>query len=155
MTAIKRLKYKPERKHVPILPKGGLRRSKIDTEQETLSGNVKGFKASAPEERAVRAVVKRPSVVNYLFRMTIGAERNMPGFKELDLLVETHSLWYAIEIDSAFTHRAKGTSDILHDAIILQNLKHLNIYPRVIHLDQDADLANQKMADQTFRNLLG
>jgi hypothetical protein len=79
----------------------------------------------------------------------------MPGFKELDLLLETTNMFYAIEIDSAFTHRNKGTSDILHDALVLNALKNLNVYPQVIHLDQDADLATQTMADRTFKKLLG
>ncbi len=152
---IKRLNYHRPRKPVPVLPKGGLKRSGIDTEQETLTGEVNGFKASAPEERAVRGLVKRPTVVNYFFRMALGAERNLPGFKELDLLIETNSIWYAVEVDSPFTHRNKGTSDILHDAIVLENLTHLNVYPRVINLDQDADLSNQLQADQTMKNLLG
>lgn len=153
--AIKRLKYPRKRREVPILPKGGLRRTGLDTERETLSGSVNGFKASAPEERAVRGAVKHPKVIGVTFRMTIGAGRNLPGFKELDILLETPGMFYAIEVDSAFTHRDKGTSDVLHDAIVLENLKHLNIYPRVIHWDQDADLSTQKQADQTVRNLIG
>jgi hypothetical protein len=153
--AVKRLKFQRPRRPVPILPKGGLRRTGPDTEQETLTGEINGFKASAPEERAVRGAVKHPSVIDYTFRMTIGAERNMPGFKELDLLLETTNMFYAIEIDSAFTHRNKGTSDILHDALVLNALKNLNVYPQVIHLDQDADLATQTMADRTFKKLLG
>jgi hypothetical protein len=153
--AIKRTTFKRPRRPVPILPKGGLRRQRIDTEQETLSGEVNGFKASAPEERAARALSKNDKVTNFRFRMTVGAERNLPGFKELDYLIESTGMYYAVEVDSAFTHRKKGTSDILHDAIILENLKHLNVYPRVIHWDQDADLATQKQADQTVRNLIG
>jgi hypothetical protein len=89
--------------------------------------------------------------------MTIGAEgRNLPGWKELDYLVETiYGMYYAVEVDSAFSHRLKGTSDVLHDAIILENLKHLNIYPHVVHWDIDRDLPNAQTARQTVKNLVG
>lgn len=154
---IKRLSYSRRRSNPPpILPKGGLRRSGEAREPELFTGVVKGFKASRGEERAANALYQNPKVSSFFFRMTIGAERNMPGFKELDYLIEsTTGMYYAVEVDSAFSHRFKGTSDILHDAIILENLNHLNIYPRVIHWDIDHDLPSAAVAKQTVRNLVG
>jgi len=158
MAAIKRLTFHKQRKLPPILPKGGLRRSSDpDREPELFTGTVKGFKASKGEERAANALYANSKVADFYFRMTIGAEaRNLPGWKELDYLIEsTTGMYYAVEVDSAFSHRFKGTSDILHDAIILENLKHLNIYPQVIHWDIDHDLPNAAVAKQTVRNLVG
>jgi hypothetical protein len=153
---IQRLTYRKPPARPPILPKGGLRRSGAQAEPELFTGMVKGFEASKGEERATNQLSIHPKVVNFFFRMTIGAERNMPGFKELDLLVETYSgMYYAIEVDSEFTHRDKGTSDVLHDAIVLENLKFLNIYPQVIHWDIDRDLPNAQTAWQTVNNLIG
>ncbi len=153
---MKRLKFQRVRRAPPILPKGGLRRSPSAAEPEALTGEVKGFKASAGEERAANALGQNSKVADFFFRMTIGAERNMPGFKELDYLIEsTSGMYYAVEVDSAFTHRDKGTSDILHDAIVLENLKNLNIFPQVIHWDIDRDLPNRETAKQTVKQLVG
>ncbi len=153
---IKRLTYSRPRKAPPILPKGGLRRDGEAREPELFTGMVKGFTASQGEERAANALAINQKVRDFYFRMTIGAERNMPGFKELDYLIETTSgMYYAVEVDSVFSHRDKGTSDILHDAIILENLKSLNLYPRVIHWDIDRDLPNRATAEQTVKNLVG
>ena len=155
--SIKRMTYPRRRSNPPpVLPKGGLRRSGEAREPELFTGEVKGFKASQGEERAATALTKNEKVREFYFRMTIGAERNMPGFKELDLLVEKiDGSYVAIEVDSAFTHRDKGTSDVLHDAIVLNALKSLNIHPQVIHLDIDRDLPDQKTADKTMKNLFG
>jgi hypothetical protein len=154
---VKRLTYSRRRSSPPpVLPKGGLRRSGPAREPELFTGQVKGFKASMGEERAANALVQNPKVADFFFRMTIGAERNMPGFKELDYLIETTGgMYYAVEVDSAFTHRDKGTSDILHDAIVLENLKNLNVYPQVIHWDIDRDLPDARTARQTVKNLVG
>jgi hypothetical protein len=154
---LKRIPYKQPRNPLPVMPKGGLGRSRKEAaEPELLTGLVKGWKASKGEERAAIAISRNTHIAEYVFRMTIGAERNMPGFKELDFLITTtYGMYYAVEVDSAFTHREKGTSDILHDAIILQNLKHLNIYPQVIHWDIDRDLPDIPTAEKTVRNLVG
>lgn len=154
---VKRLKYPRARKAPPILPDGGLRRSdRAPREPELFTGMVKGFTASQGEERAAGALARNVNVRDFFFRMSIGAERNMPGFKELDYLIETTSgQYYAVEVDSAFTHRDKGTSDVLHDAIILNNLKHLDIFPRVFHWDIDRDLPDAETARQTVKQLVG
>ena len=150
-----RMKFKRPRRQLPVMPRGGLRRSPSEHEPEVLSGLVKGWKASKGEERAAIALSRNSNVADFVFRMTIG-ERNMPGFKELDFLITSKvGMYYAVEVDSAFTHRDKGTSDILHDTLMLQALKHLNIYPQVIHWDIDKDLPDIKTAAQTVKQLVG
>jgi len=154
--SVKRLTYHRPPARPPILPKGGLRRSGEAREAELFTGMVKGFTASKGEERAANALTKNEKVKDFFFRMTIGAERNMPGFKELDYLIETTSgMYYAVEVDTAFTHAGKGSSDKLHDRIIEEALKFLNLYPEVIHWDIDRDLPNAETAKQTVRNLVG
>lgn len=156
MKTTKRLTYHRPPARPPVLPRGGLRRTGEAREAELFVGEVKGFKASKGEERAANAFTKNEKVADFFFRMTIGAERNMPGFKELDFLVQaTNGMYYAVEVDSEFTHRDKGTSDILHDALVLESLKPLDIYPQVIHWDIDRDLPDRRTAEQTVKNLVG
>ena len=126
-------------------------------EGEVLAGTVNGMKASAPEERLFRALKKNPKVQGMEFRYTIGAPRGLPGWKEVDYLVASLGLVYAIEVDTAFTHRGKKESDRLHDAIVLNALRQqgLNVYPSVIHLDGESELVDQKNADTTVRRMFG
>lgn len=155
MKRIKRLKYRTGGERVR-LPAGGLgRRMAEAARDEHLTGQVQGLPASEGEERSVRAAEKNSNVRQVHFRVPVGAARNMPGWKELDLLIEARSgLYYAIEVDSEFTHRNKSNADILHDAIILHELSYLNIYPKVFHVDNERDLASQQMADETFRRII-
>lgn len=124
-------------------------------EAELLEGQVNGMKASAGEERFAKALRKITAVDGFEFRYTIGAPRGLPGWKELDFVVVKGGTLYAIEIDTAFTHRDKGASDTLHDAIVLKELKKLgmNLHPVVIHLDGESDLTDQKGADTTAKRL--
>lgn len=151
--APKRIKYRktglPGR---PIVPKSaGIGRHLFDMDTEVLAGSVQGKKASAGEERFARAL-QSMSVDGYYFRMAVGAERNLPGWKELDFLVIKGGMYYAFEVDTAFTHRNKQNADVLHDAIILNALQSLNLYPQVFHIDGEADLGTQELADQTARS---
>ena len=114
---------------------------------EELIGEVQGFPASAPEERLAKAFDK--AEIQYIFRYTVGGPRGLPGWKEIDFLVLTKGVVYPIEVDTAFTHRGKQASDVLHDAII-QNDKDLQalgqIWPEVLHVDGDTTLANDENA---------
>lgn len=124
------------------------------TEPELLQGSVSGMKASMPEERFANALNKLG--LQYTFRYTIGAPRGMPGWKELDFLVVKGGMLYAFEVDTAFTHRDKGRSDVLHDALVLKELEKLgmDVYPQVIHVDGESDLATQDNSDKTAKRVL-
>lgn len=120
-----------------------------DTEPEQLTGVVQGMNASAPEERMAKALDK--AGIQYIFRYTVGAPRGLPGWKELDFLVSSGGLLHAVEVDTAFTHRNKQQSDVLHDAIVLndQNIKAMGeVYPQVLHVSGDSDLSDQDSADK-------
>lgn len=120
-----------------------------DSEPEQLSGEVQGKKASAPEERMAKAFDK--AGIQYIFRYVVGAPKGLPGWKELDFVVSANGVMNAIEVDTAFTHRNKQNSDVLHDAIILNDryLRQMGeMWPQVRHVDGDSDLADQQRADR-------
>lgn len=119
------------------------------TEPEQLTGQVQGMQASAPEERMAKALDK--AGIQYLFRYTVGAPRGLPGWKELDFLISSGGLLQAVEVDTAFTHRNKQQSDVLHDAIVLndQSIQAMGeLYPRVMHVSGDSDLSDQDSANK-------
>jgi hypothetical protein len=148
-----RLKYKGKKSARGYIPRGGLGRSTSDVAKEIFGGEVQGKKASQIEERFAKALDKKG--IPYQFRVAVGASRNMPGWKELDFLVEKSGTYFAVEIDSAFTHRDKGSSDVLHDAIVLKELAGLPMYPEVLHFDMERDLVTQEETDKTVeRNIL-
>ncbi len=122
--------------------------SREDT-NEMLTGMVNGMKASAPEERLARELDK--SGTGYEFRYTIGAPRGLPGWKEVDFLVYGKVQVYAIEVDTAFTHRMKKRADVLHDAEVLKDLGKLGlqVYPQVFHLDGESELVDEKNTKNT------
>ncbi len=126
-----------ERINLPTWP----RHSDLEA-PEQLMGSVNGLQASAPEERLAKALDK--AGINYVFRYTVGAPRGLPGWKELDFLIQHTGLIYAVEVDTAFTHRKKANADVLHDAII-QNDKQIQamgtLWPTTLHADGDSELA--------------
>ena len=123
---------------------------------EVLLGRVGDLEASAPEERLARALDK--ARLSYQFRLTAGAPRGLPGWKELDFVISANGLLYAFEVDTAFTHRQKENADVLHDAIILNDpyLRSMGeFYPRVIHVDGDSDLASMENAQKYVKAFFG
>ena len=124
-------------------------------EAELLEGQVNGMKASAPEERMAKALSGKK--IPFEFRYTLGAPRGLPGFKELDFLIQANGQYYAVECDTEFTHRNKGASDVLHDAIVLKDLRGegFQVFPEVLHIMGETDLADQLSANNTVKRLFG
>lgn len=142
----------------PILPAPFKPTIGDDNESENLVGQVHGMKASAPEERLVTDLEKHPKVQSVQFRYVVGAPRGLPGWKEVDVLAASFGLVYAIEVDTEFTHRdKKQEADRLHDVIVLNALRAegLNVYPQVIHLDGETELADGKNTHNTVRRMFG
>jgi len=140
----------------PVLPSPHKPRVDTGNQPEILGGMVQNKKASAPEERFANALSKLKSVDSFNFRQTLGAPRGLPGWFEIDFVVASRGLIYAIEVDSQFTHRQKsGRSDVLHDAKALKQLSRqgMQVYPSVIHLKMETDLVDQKWADISARRL--
>lgn len=123
---------------------------------EMLTGMVNDMTASAPEERMANAL--REAGIPFQFRMVIGAPKGMPGWKELDFLIESKGLLYATEVDTAFTHRNKEQKDKLHDALVLNDRtlqSYGELYPQVFHVDGDYDLASRNTAKAYVRRTFG
>lgn len=124
-------------------------------EPEVLAGEVKGKKASMAEERFFRELDKSKIIEGYEFRYALGAPRGLPGWIEIDGLIAQKGMIYAVEIDSAFTHRDKKESDRLHDTKVLTYLKRmgLNVFPNVIHIDGELDLVDKNTTKTTVKRL--
>ena len=123
----------------------------VSDESERMTGMVKGIKASEPEERFAQALDRAGKA--YVFRYVFGAPKYAPGWKEMDFVI-IDGLVYLVEIDTVFTHRSKGSSDILHDTLALtdQSFKQFGeVYPSVIRVDGDFDLADKQSADRFVR----
>lgn len=132
--------------HVSIQPEEG----------EVLLGQLMGKEASAPEERLGKALQK--AGINFMFRYVMGAPKGLPGWKEIDFLVPVNGLVYAVEVDTAFTHRSKGQKDKLHDALILQDkgVQEMGtLWPTVFHADGDSELADSPNAEQYVKRNFG
>jgi len=150
---VKIIKMRPPR---AILPSPHKPRMGTGEQPEVLSGEVQDKKASAPEERFANTLEKLSSVDGYTFRQTFGAPRGLPGWFEVDYVVSSRGMQYAIEVDSEFTHRMKtGRGDVLHDAKVLKQLKGQGgqVYPQVIHLTMERELVNQEWSDRTGKRL--
>lgn len=153
---IKRIKYKGVRPGRPVDSMGSIgRRITSDYNNEILEGQVQGKKASQYEERWFRAVSKIKAVDESHFKISVGAGRGQPGWKELDALHRWNGLYYAFEIDTEFTHRQKQNADVLHDAIVLNELEYIGIYPKVFHIDGEKELSGADEAMTTARNYFG
>lgn len=141
----------------PNLPSPIRPQADPDREAEVLVGEVQGMKASMPEERLHNALAANRNVQGLEFRYTLGAPRGLPGWFELDYLVASGGQHYAIEVDTEFSHRMKVRSDALHDARVLKSLRGqgLTVYPSVIHLDGETDLADPAAARSAVGRLFG
>lgn len=151
---IKTFKFRTQRNPIKINLPGFPQIS--PPEDEPLTGVVQDKEASAGEENLARAYSE--AGFQYYFRHVIGAPKGLPGWKELDFLVLTKGMLYAVEVDTAFTHRNKEQADILHDAIILNDRElnsHGTLYPQVFHVDGELELATRDMARGYVRRTFG
>lgn len=124
--------------------------------EEPLTGMVNDMEASAPEERLANALTK--ARIPFYFRYVVGAPRGLPGWKELDFLASHNGILYAMEVDTAFTHRKKQNADVLHDAIVLNDpqIQEMGtVYPQVLHVDGDSDLADSKNSENFVKQRFG
>lgn len=127
---------------------------------EQLDGFVQGKKATDDEERFAKALDKIGSVQGYEFRMALGAPRGMPGWRELDYLVQTPGGWRAFEIDdTSFVHRGESArnADQTRDLQRIQALERQGIHLArgIEHVDAVMWLDTQAKADARVRELFG
>lgn len=126
---------------------------------EGLTGMVQGKTAAQDEERFARALDRNSQVMGYEFRLAVGAPKGMPGWRELDFLVETYSGYRAFEIDdTSFVHKGESAraTDRLHDISRVQALQNMGaeVAHGVEHVDAVAHLQNQNDANRKVRELI-
>ena len=124
--------------------------------EEILSGFVDGMPAKRDEEFFMQEIRRLPGVGKTEFRATLGAARFMPGWLELDALVETQRGYRAFEIDDmSFVHLGQRESNEtkIKDHRRIDGLKKKGINVRVIeHLDA-ADLETRAEAKKLIRKI--
>ncbi len=125
--------------------------------EEILSGFVDGIPAARGEEFFMQEVRKLPNHKGSQFRMTLGAPRNMPGWLEMDALIETINGYRAFEIDDmSFVHlgQRESAETKVKDLRRMNGLAKYGITPRkgIEHIDA-ADLDNRMLAKNTIAEL--
>lgn len=124
--------------------------------EEILSGYIDGFPAARGEEFLVTELRKSRNVRNVSFRMAVGAPRNLPGWLELDLLVETYNGYRAFEVDDmSFVHlggRETNESKV-KDLRRVAGLRKMGYNVREIeHIDDDK-LQDRQLTRRTLEEL--
>ena len=125
--------------------------------EEVLTGYVDGIPAKRDEEFFMSEVRKVPSVKNSTFRMAVGAPRNMPGWLELDALLETMGGFRAFEIDDmSFVHlgqRENAETKVKDLRRVAGLAKYgINVPKGIEHLDA-ADLETRAQTKNVVREL--
>lgn len=132
------------------------RRPRFSNTPEQLLGSFRGMKASDIEERFGNALQSSKLVRNVLFRMPVGAPRGMPGWRELDFLVETNYGYRAFQTDDVeFVHRGTSAQDQFADLQIMYHLRNSGILLKEIEHVPSTKLADSKQAGRTVKELLG
>jgi hypothetical protein len=143
----KSYKIKTPRKQTPYMV---VSKPTVVVEKEQLFGVVRDMKASDIEERFARSLDRMG--VSYWFRLPVGAPRGMPGYNELDFLVQSGG-YYPIQIDGEYSHLGKEAKDMIADARIMEELKQYSPMP-ITHV-MYMKLSNQKASDMVAREILG
>ena len=125
--------------------------------EEVLTGFVDGIPAKRDEEFFMSEVRKVPSVKNSTFRMAVGAPRHMPGWLELDALLETMGGFRAFEIDDmSFVHlgqREDAETKVKDLRRVAGLAKYgINVPKGIEHLDA-ADLETRAQTKNVVREL--
>jgi hypothetical protein len=125
--------------------------------EEVLSGFVDGMPAKRDEEFFVQEVRKHPNHRGSSFRMALGAPRNMPGWLELDVLVETANGYRAFELDDmSFVHlgQRESAETKVKDMRRMNGLAKYGITPRmgIEHIDA-SDLEDRQKTKKKLEEL--
>lgn len=124
--------------------------------EEALSGYVDGYPAKRDEEFFMTEARKLGSVRSSEFRKTLGAPRYMPGWLELDALIETYNGYRAFEIDDmSFVHlgQREAAETVVKDGRRKEGLRKIGIsINKVEHIDA-AKLTTREEARNVLREL--
>ena len=126
-------------------------------QEDPLTGVVQGLKAAQGEERLARTLDKAISsglVTRYYFRMSPLIPKQMPGWKELDFLIETFFQPIAISVKGAgFVHLGSTEADKFNEMLLKFRLDKLGYKVHDIITVFDYELTTQKDADNVGRRL--
>lgn len=125
-------------------------------EEEVLSGYFDGKPAKRGEEFFMQEAERMENVRSVEFRMTLGAPKGMPGWLELDALIETYNGWRAFEIDDlSFVHlgQREAAETKVKDSRRVEGLRRLAISVREIEHIDNARLETRADAAETLRSL--
>lgn len=142
--------FKYKKKSVPRIPLDTKKPDFADT-PEQLVGEIAGMPASDLEERFYNMLNRSSAVWQKYFRMTLGAPRGLPGWLELDFLVETTYGWRAFEIDDvSFIHKGESERQegLEKDLRRLDSLKKKGIDVREIEHVTNEELGTQEDANR-------
>jgi hypothetical protein len=91
-----------------------------------IGGTIDGLQARQGEINLFQAAYRTGAVQSHIFRMSVGAPKGLPGWKELDFLFLTKAGNYVgIQVkDYEFVHHGEAATaeDLSDDAYILQEL---------------------------------
>lgn len=122
---------------------------------EGFTGAILGKPASDIEERSARALDKlvEKSVLFYDFRVPVLAQKNMPGWKELDFVVTTYFGVQPFEIDGEIAHKGiqQKEEDRIKDMLIDEIMKGRQL--PIIRVPGE-ELKTQERADRYFSQIL-
>lgn len=124
--------------------------------EEVLSGYVDGIPAKRDEEFFMSEARKQQSVRHSEFRMTLGAPRHLPGWLELDALIETYNGYRAFEIDDmSFVHLGmrEASETKLKDLRRKDGLAKMGIRVREIEHIDAAKLETREDTKKVIREL--
>lgn len=144
-------KFRVPKQDIPLIS----RRPTFAKEPEQLAGQFRGMKASDIEERFGTALQSSGLVRNVIFRVPVGAPRGMPGWNELDFLVETFSGFRAFQTDDVeFVHLGTSAKDAFTDLKILIALQKDGIIIKEVEHIKSTKLESIEDAKKTVRELL-
>lgn len=149
--------FKFKKVRVPAVPRFNGRKPQTASEgEEILSGYVDGMPAKRDEEFFMLEARKLPTVKYSEFRVSLGAPRGVPGWLELDALVDTYSGWRAFEIDDlSFVHlgQRENAETMTKDLRRVNGLRKRGInVSHIEHVDA-ADLKTRNMAKDLLRKI--
>ncbi len=135
-------------------PTGRVYRGPQEAEDERLTGQVNGKKASDIEERFYRGTRKDRRIQWVRFETVYGAPSSgMYGSAELDFLIFTGT-HYPVQLDGEWIHKSAEArySDYEHDLIIMERLRARGV--QEINRVRGKFLQTQKDADSVVQQIL-
>lgn len=125
-------------------------------DEEVLSGYFDGIPANRGEEFFMQEADRMENVRSVEFRMTLGAPKGLPGWLELDALIETYNGFRAFEIDDmSFVHlgQREAAETKVKDSRRIDGLRRMAISVREIEHVDAAELGTRADAAEVLRSL--